>query len=180
MARTGAVRPSLVKSDQRARTARWSISRRNVSAPSEAWILAVVLADIGGRALITEIVGRTVIIGEGAGQGPRPVIVDVADFVGQSVRPKRAIMMMVVVTIVVGSRLCQARRQGQGGQNDGGSEKPWEAHLDSPAEVLKTRHLRRSTVPIQCRMARKLRKIRCRTGILSSAGMLNEIPTQSG
>jgi hypothetical protein len=76
-------------------------------------------------------------------------------------------MMVVMVVMVVGSRLRQARRQGQGGQNDGGSEKSWEGHLDSPAEVLKTRHLKRSTVPIQCGMAGKLRKIRRQTRIFA-------------
>src|SRR5258708_40195493 len=43
---------------------------------------AAVLAEIGCRTLRTVRGRRTIIVSEGAGQGPRPVIVLVADFVG--------------------------------------------------------------------------------------------------
>jgi hypothetical protein len=89
---------------------------------SEARILAAILADIGRRPLRAVIGRGTVIIGEGAGQGTRPVIVDVADVVGE---PMKAAM-------VVDPRLRQARCYGQGGQDYGGGELRV-GHLDSPA-----------------------------------------------
>src|SRR5258707_14098217 len=70
---------------------------------------AAVLAEIGCRTLRTVHGRRTIIVSEGAGQGPRPVIMLVADFVGQHIKPN-----------VVAPRLDQARRHRQGGQNCGG------------------------------------------------------------
>jgi hypothetical protein len=89
---------------------------------SEAGIPASVLAAISRRPLRTGIGRRTVIIGEGFGLGPRPVIVLVADVVGE---PMKAGMVM-------GPRLYQARRYGQGGQDYGGGDLQL-GHLDSPA-----------------------------------------------
>src|SRR6266568_265981 len=48
---------------------------------------AAVLAEIGCRTLRAVNGRRTIIIGEGAGQGPRPVIMLEADFVGQHIKP---------------------------------------------------------------------------------------------
>src|SRR5713101_573223 len=79
------------------------------STGSVARVPAAVLAEIGCRALRAVNGRRTIIIGEGAGLAPRPVIVAVADFVGQHIKPN-----------VVAPRLDQARRHGQGGQNCGG------------------------------------------------------------
>src|ERR1700687_1530374 len=69
---------------------------------SVAGVPAAGLAEIGRRAPI--------IIGEGAGHEPRPVIVEVADVVGQPIK----------VGMMMGPRLRQARRQGQRGQNGSG------------------------------------------------------------
>ena len=72
---------------------------------------AAVLTEIGRRALRAGDCRRAVIIRESAGQEPWPVIVVVADFVRQRIMTNMADM--------VGSRLRQARRYGQGGQNCG-------------------------------------------------------------
>jgi len=50
---------------------------------SVAGVPAAVLAEVGCRALRAMNGRRTIVIGEGAGQGPRPVIMLVADFVRQ-------------------------------------------------------------------------------------------------
>src|SRR3954466_2326914 len=68
---------------------------------SEAGMPTAVLADVGGRTLRTGIIRGTVVVGEGAGQRPRPVIVLVADFVGQSV---------IANMVLVSPRLRQTRR----------------------------------------------------------------------
>src|SRR6266446_9280878 len=79
------------------------------STGSIAGVPAAVLAEIGCRTLRAVNGRRTIIIGQGAGQGPRPVIMQEANFVGQHIKPN-----------VVAPRLDQARRHGQGGQNCGG------------------------------------------------------------
>jgi len=76
---------------------------------SVAGVPAAVLAEIGCRTLRAVNGRRTIIIGEGAGQGAQPVIVVVADFVGQQMKPN-----------MVAPRLDQARRHGQDGQDSGG------------------------------------------------------------
>src|SRR5437763_10048679 len=76
---------------------------------SEARMSTAVLAEIGGRTLRTGIVRGTVVVGEGAGQRPRPVIVPVADFVGQPV---------IANMVLVSPRLRQTRNNSQGGQDE--------------------------------------------------------------
>src|ERR1700687_1192280 len=53
---------------------------------SVAGVPAAVLAEIGRRALGATNRRRPIIIGEGAGHEPRPVIVEVADVVGQPIK----------------------------------------------------------------------------------------------
>src|SRR5450755_272979 len=110
-------------------------------AGSVAGMLLPVLTDIGCGTLSAGHRRRTIIIGEGAGQGPRSVIVQVADFVRQPVEKKN--MMMVVVA---DPRLGRARRPGRtelrrrlasGGSSGFSGERP------------AGRHFRRSKVPIQ-------------------------------
>src|SRR6266702_5994332 len=100
-----------------------------------AGVPAAVLADIAGRAL-PAVVGRgAVIIGKAAGLETGPVIMQVADLVGQ--RP-----VLAVVAVMAGIR--QARRQGGRGEEGGGDQKPCFGHLNSPEVPLKTGHFGRS------------------------------------
>src|SRR6266478_9410046 len=80
------------------------------STGSIAGVPAAVLAEIGCRALRAVNGRRTIIVSEGAGLAPRPVIVGVADFVRQQLKPG----------MVVAPRLGQGRRHGQSDQNCGG------------------------------------------------------------
>ncbi len=75
--------------------------RGRASAPQIAGVPAAVLADIGGRALVAVVVRRAVVEGEGAGGDAGPVIVQIADRVGQRVG-------VVAVVPVVSPRLRKA------------------------------------------------------------------------
>src|ERR1700730_9926216 len=89
-----------------------------------------VLAEIGGRALGAMIGGGPVVIGEGAGGGAGPVIVEVADVVGQPPIGVVVVVMMPVVWVDGG-----IRRKGGGEGHDGqgcGGEKLHFLHLRSP------------------------------------------------
>jgi hypothetical protein len=93
---------------------------------------------------------RTVIIGEGAGQEPRPIIVEIADFVRQSVVGTNVVhTSMVDANMVDPEFRGQARRYGQRGQNGGGRKELYAGHLDSSGRCKKGRHFRPSPVPIQ-------------------------------
>src|SRR5436190_12784346 len=102
---------------------------------SETGMPTAVLADVGGRTLRTCVIRGTVVVGEGAGQRPRPVIVLVADLVGQPV---------IANMVLVSSRLRQARRNGQGGQDDGCSQFQVGHYV-----ISKKNHSRRSVASIR-------------------------------
>src|SRR3954470_5740681 len=76
---------------------------------SEAGGPAAVLADIGGCALVAMVGRRAVVKGERPGRDAGPVIVQIADRVGQRVR-------VVAVVPVVTPRLCEARGKDCGRQ----------------------------------------------------------------
>jgi hypothetical protein len=86
-----------------------------------------VLADIGRRAPAAEDGGGTIIIGEGAGLQAGPVIVQVADRVGQ---PPIVQMMPIMAGV------CQVRGQRRGGEEGSGNEKLRFGHFDSPEVPL--------------------------------------------
>src|SRR3979411_334194 len=117
-------RPNLLKTQEKL----WSrgISQQDGSV---AGVSAAVLTEIGRRALCAGNCRRTIVIRERAGQEPWPVIVVVADFVRQRIMTNMADM--------VGSRLRQARRYGQGGQNCGGGEELQVCHRGSPGKGTK-------------------------------------------
>jgi hypothetical protein len=99
---------------------------------------AAVLAKIGRRALITVNRGRTIIIGEGAGQQPRPVIVKVADFVRRPVVRANMVHASVVDANMVDPEFGgQARRYGQRGQEGGGGKELYAGHLGPPKDARK-------------------------------------------
>jgi len=98
---------------------------------SVAGIPAAVLAEIGRRALRAGDCRGTVIIREGAGLEARPVIVEVADFVGQPVvRPN-----VVDANMVDPELRRHAWRYGQRGQKGGGREELQADHLASPKDA---------------------------------------------
>jgi hypothetical protein len=76
---------------------------------------AAVLAKIGRRALRAMNRRRTIIIGEGSGQEAWPIIVQVADLVGQPV----VIANMVDANMVDPEFRRRARRYGESGQKGG-------------------------------------------------------------
>ena len=96
---------------------------------SVAGVPPAVLADIGRRALAAEDGGGTVVIGEGTGLRAGPVIMQVADRVGQP-------PVVQVVPIVAG--IGQTRGQGRGGEEGGGNEKLRFGHFDSPESPTET------------------------------------------
>src|SRR5829696_815569 len=96
---------------------------RASSGMSVAGMPPAVLADIGRRALTAEDGGGTIIIGEGAGLQAGPVIVQVADRVGQ---PPIGQMMPIMTGV------CQVWGQRGGGEEGGGNEKLRFGHFDSP------------------------------------------------
>src|SRR5215831_5218839 len=87
---------------------------------SEAGVLAAVLADIGGGALIAVVGGGAIIIGEGAGRDARTIIVHVADRIGQ---PVPVVMVVAVMAMMIAVGVGQTRREGDRGHYDGSSEK---------------------------------------------------------
>src|SRR6516164_5158387 len=87
---------------------------------------AAVLTAICSRTVVAEGARGTVIIGEGAGQGPGTVVVQIADRVRQRVVVRRAVVAVVVPGI---------RRTGRNSrceEHDGGGEKPGRVHVKSP------------------------------------------------
>jgi hypothetical protein len=102
-----------------------------------------VLAEIGRRALRAGDCRGTVIIGEGAGLEARPVIVEVADFVGQPVVRAN----MVDANMVDPELRRQARRDGERGQKGDSREELQAGHLGF-SECAKGRHLKPKAVPI--------------------------------
>src|SRR5271154_4512322 len=99
-----------------------------------------VLADIGGRALIAEIRGGTVLIGEGVGRDARAVIVEIADRIGQSVP-----ISIGAVVAMVASRFRDPRQGDDDRKEGGGREKRQCLHLDSPKVPVTLHPIRRST-----------------------------------
>ena len=75
---------------------------------------AAVLAEIGCRALGAVNGRRTIIVGEGAGQEAWPVIVQIADFVGQRIKVNVMVIVVTVMVVMVASGLGQARGYRQG------------------------------------------------------------------
>jgi hypothetical protein len=94
-----------------------------------AGVPAAVLADIGGRALAAVIGRGAVVIGKDAGLGTGPVIVEVADLVGQ--------WPMIAVLMAVMPGIRQTRGQGGRAKESGEREKLHFGHLDSPQIPLK-------------------------------------------
>lgn len=72
----------------------------------------MVLTEIGRSALRAGNGRGTVIIRECAGHASRPVIMQIADLVGQPI-----MIMVSMPVMVVGPRQRQSRRDGQGGQD---------------------------------------------------------------
>src|SRR6266568_9569809 len=93
---------------------------------SEAGVPATILADIGGRALLAGIRRRAIIIGKRAGQQARPVIMVVADLVGQPIS----------ADMVVAACLRQAWRRSERRQECHSWEELQSGHLESPAIEL--------------------------------------------
>jgi hypothetical protein len=131
------------------------------SPESVAGVPAMVLAEIGGRALGAVNRGRAVVIGERLRKGTRAVIVEVADLVGERIQANVVVVMavvmmemmpMVVMAVVMGSGLRQPGIQGQQSQNGAGRELQV-GHLVPPVNV-KIRHFRRSGVPSSAWKAR--------------------------
>ena len=102
---------------------------RASSGTSEAGVPTTILPDIAGRALIAVIGRWAVVMGKGAGLDAGPVIVEVADLVGQ--RP------MIAVVVPVMARIRQARRQGHRREEGSSYQKPCFGHLDSPGVPMK-------------------------------------------
>jgi hypothetical protein len=86
---------------------------------------AAVLTEIGSRTVVAEGVRGTVIIGEGAGQGPGTVVVQIADRVWQRVVVRRAVIAVVVPGF---------RRTGRYScrEEHNGGKKPGLVHVKSP------------------------------------------------
>src|SRR5260221_1112936 len=135
---------------------------------SEAGVPLAVLAEIGGGALVAMIGRGAVVIGEAAGGRARPVIVEVADLVGQ-----RRVMVAIVARL--GKGWCYGHHEQHGGER----EKLHFGHLDSPKYPTERRLFWPIRVPFSAESGEKLREISHTASIFGLPGMLNEIPTQS-
>src|SRR5882724_6002373 len=133
----------LYPAELRARAGRNSRDRGTVlPQTSETRMPAAVLADIGRGALVA-VVGRgAVIIGEAAGREAGPVIVQIADRVGQPGVVMIAIIAVVVAMMDPGFR--ETWGEGDRGQHGGGGEKLHIVHLDSPKIPLNSSRVGRS------------------------------------
>jgi hypothetical protein len=133
---------------------------------SEAGVSSALRA-IGRRTLHAKVRRRTVVIGEGAGRRAGPVIVTVADRVGQP----------VAVAVVVSARLRLAGDSHQGSKNGYGGEKLQSCHWAPPEE--NTNILGELGPPSRGKSPQNCGKTGPEGRFWPSL-MLNEIQTQSG